>query len=289
MFWRAARGFLAVGCVCYARAVNDSANDPVIERLIALVRRELAADDVRVLDVAVAEPEAPNALVTTLPGGRHLVASFVVVPPDRAALARRLDILAHTFATSLEHLPSSGRAPVSLPDELRALAARAVAVDALVIDARSPVLWASALAREAPPRADLSRRQLIDPDTLAAENTEVVFAIERSAAEGARRLEAGDRAIERARALAETAQVNRGHHLRHVESTEEHGLYVVSFLGIYLLVLAFDGPFDELRAERSASEALPLIERLVEALPPHDPEPEPIGSVGSVVSFRRRR
>ncbi|HQY64464.1 MAG: hypothetical protein IPF92_29420 [Myxococcales bacterium] len=281
--------------------MNESANDPVIERLIALVRRELGADDVRVLDVAAAEPEAPNALVTTLPDGRHLVASFVVVPHDRAALARRLDMLASTFAASLEHLPATGgRAPVSLPDELRALATRSAALDVLVIDARSPVVWASALARESAPRADLSRRQLIDPDTLAADNTDVVFAIERSAArergaagldpsEDTRRLEVGGRAVDRARLLAETAQVNRGHHLRHVESTEEHGLYVVSFLGIYLLVLAFDGPFDELRAERSASEALPVIERLVEVLPPHDPEPEPMGGVGSVISFRRRR
>lgn len=270
--------------------MNDSANDPGMERLIALVRRELAADDVRVLDVAAAEPEAPNALVTALPGGRHLVATFVVVPPDREAMARRLDILARTFAASLDHLPSTGaRAHVSLPEELRGLAERAAAVDALVIDARSPVLWASALERQPAPRADLSRRQLIDPDTLAAENTDVAFAIERSVADGARRLEAGDRAIEKARAVAETAQVRRGHHLRHVESTDDHGLYVVSFLGIYLLVLAFDGPFDELRAERSAVEVLPLIERLVEALPPQDPEPEPMGSVGSVVSFRRRR
>jgi hypothetical protein len=44
--------------------------------------------------------------------------------------------------------------------------------------------------------------------------------------------------------------------------------------------------FDELRAERATHEALPRIERLVAALPPLDPEPQPMGGV---IAFRRQR
>jgi hypothetical protein len=60
----------------------------------------------------------------------------------------------------------------------------------------------------------------------------------------------------------------------------------LSFSGIYLLCLVFDAPFDELRAERAAHESLARIERLVLALPPLDPEPQPMGGV---ISFRKRR
>ena len=61
---------------------------------------------------------------------------------------------------------------------------------------------------------------------------------------------------------------------------------VLSFSGIYLLAVIFEGQFDELRAERAMQESLPRIERLVLALPPLDPGPEPMGGV---VAFRRRR
>jgi hypothetical protein len=59
-----------------------------------------------------------------------------------------------------------------------------------------------------------------------------------------------------------------------------------SFAGIYLLVLIFDAPFDELRAERAVLDALGRIERLVLALPPHDPDPT---EGAGVVAMRRRR
>lgn len=79
--------------------------------------------------------------------------------------------------------------------------------------------------------------------------------------------------------------LHKGKHLRHV-SREGAYYLVLSFSSIYLLCVVFDGEFDELRAERAAQESLPRIERLVLALPPLDPDPQP---VGGVAALRRRR
>lgn len=79
--------------------------------------------------------------------------------------------------------------------------------------------------------------------------------------------------------------LHKGKHLRHVSRDGAYYL-VLSFSSIYLLCVIFDGEFDELRAERAAQESLPRIERLVLALPPLDPDPQP---VGGVAALRRRR
>jgi hypothetical protein len=76
--------------------------------------------------------------------------------------------------------------------------------------------------------------------------------------------------------------------LRHV-SREGSSYLVLSFSSIYLLCMVFDGDFDELRAERAAHESLPRIERLVQALPPLDPDPQPMGEVVALRRPRQRR
>src|SRR5262249_22129216 len=87
------------------------------------------------------------------------------------------------------------------------------------------------------------------------------------------------RAIALVRALPALDGLHKGRHLRHVERSTSH-LLALSFSGIYILCLVFDGDFDELRAERAAGDALPRIERLVQALPPLDPNPpQPMGGV----------
>jgi|GEM_PF-439790 len=93
--------------------------------------------------------------------------------------------------------------------------------------------------------------------------------------------------VERVRALPALELVRKGRHVRHVERGDAWAL-VLSFSSIYLLCFVFDGEFDELRAERAAHEALPRIERLVEALPPLTPGPRPI-PLGNAVAVRKTR
>jgi hypothetical protein len=96
------------------------------------------------------------------------------------------------------------------------------------------------------------------------------------------------RAIGLIRGLPSLDLLHKGRHLRHVSRDESYYL-VLSFSSIYLLCMIFDGDFDELRAERAAQESLPRIERLVLALPPLDPDPQPMGGVVALRRPRARR
>ena len=299
----------------------------VFERFVMLAKRELQADDVRMLALGEATPEADNVLVTRLSDGRHVVASFNEAPKDREALARRLSMLANTFAEALASPPSERtrvRPPVatSLHEELKALAARARATDVVVIDTDSPVVWGCAsvparprarnelLLREVsdrelasrveddsgplqdvspePPRAaesttDMAGRALGSTPPAPAESSAVV-----SDEHQPEESEATRRAVAAVRRLPALDALHKGRHLRHVERDGSFYL-AMSFSGIYILLLVFDGEFDELRAERAASDALPRIERLVLALPPLDPDPpQPMGGVVALRSRRRR-
>lgn len=312
----------------------DVHDDSVFERFLSLAKRELAAEDVLLLGEGETTPEAPNAIVARLPDGRHVVASFEAEPKDREALQRRLSILADTFSEALSTPPSErtrSRPPIqiSLHEELSALALRAQAVDVIVIDVDSPVVWGSAAVRGKPrARTDFVLREVSDheltakigPASSAAglpadlesgrevsrESREDVLSVPRldrvvptplessrmaseidpreADEDVAREPEATRLAIASVRRL-DLDTLHKGRHLRHVERDSAFYL-ALSFSGIYLLVLVFDGEFDELRAERAAQESMARIERLVLALPPLDPGPEPMGGV---IAFRARR
>jgi hypothetical protein len=294
-----------------------SDESPVFERFVLLAKRELQADDVRLLALGEATPEAENVLVSRLPDGRHVVASFAEPPKDRDALERRLAILANTFSDALASPPSERHrtrppASSSLHEELKALAARARARDVVVIDTDSPVVWGRASAPSRP-RArnelilrDVSDRELasqVDDESgplqdvgaspphvegipIPAESTPIVTGVveERLPPEDA----VVRAAIAAVRRLPALDGLHKGRHLRHVERDQSFFL-AMSFSGIYILCLVFDGEFDELRAERAAVEALPRVERLVQALPPLDPEPpQPMGGVVALRGRRRR-
>jgi hypothetical protein len=273
--------------------------DPSMERLIALVQRELKADSVRVLPAGADEAEADNVLFASLPDGRLLAVAFATPPPSKEALVRRLTMLTATFAQSLSEGPrsSSSRLPVSgsLHQELRALAARARAVDAAVIDAQSPVVWGAGSAERdsgAPPRValvDVSSARLVEEADLSGdanrddhprEGTEDPLpSLERVRA-------LTETAIERVREIPGLGALRRGGHVAETLRGGDFVALVRSFASIYVLVLVFDAPFDEVRAERAIEDGLPRIERLVLALPPLDPKPAPMAGA---ISIRRGR
>jgi hypothetical protein len=307
--------------------------DSAFDRLAALVRRELGASDVRLLDRAETPPNASNVVHHRLDDARTVVATFESEQTDVDAVRRRLAMLVDTFAESLAD-PAGERfraarhsVSSSLFEELRALAVRAQSLDVVVVDADSPIVWGSSRGGVLPsgppvPLADVSRPRLVQKDDGSAPEMvgEKLVAAEHLATESAPAVgEAStdkqdveavanpdgsqvslmavpkaeddllvEEAVSAVRKLAETEHVHKGRTLRHVHRDQERGLgyLTLSFSGIYLLVLVYRGTFDELRAERAAHEALPRIERLVLALPPFDPEPQP---QGQVVSLRRRR
>jgi hypothetical protein len=250
-----------------------------LDRFLALVRRELGADDAHVLEPEDATPEDACALYGRLADGRAVAARFTQPPVDREAKQRRLEMLASTFDTLIEEAVhgKKSRPPVthSLHDELLALCARAAAVNAIVIDAHSPVVWAAAHAEGVvaqPPLAS-SPRVAESPANEDGGGEPRMATLSR-------------RAVHAVRGLPDLAALRKGKHVRHVERSGDAPRIAHSFAGIYLLVLAFDGAFDELRAERSILEALPRVERLVLALPPLDPSP----STGAgVIALRRPR
>jgi hypothetical protein len=245
------------------------------DRLLALVCRELGATDARVLprDEAEAGSVEANepALRCALADGRWLVARFAQEPPDRATKQRRLEMLASTFGDVVEETPSRPRSrpPVSrtLMEELQGLCGRAAAANAVVVDAHSPVVWGAAEPTGLGP--------------MPGDDQDSPDAPDKAAPPGPSRA-----AIEAVRGLSALSTLRKGKHVRHVERGGDAPFLAHSLAGIYLLVVVFDGPFDELSAERAVAESLPRVEQLVLALPPLDPTP---GTGAGVMAIRRRR
>ncbi|HEY3817049.1 MAG TPA: hypothetical protein VGL81_07760 [Polyangiaceae bacterium] len=253
-----------------------------LERFLALVRRELGAEDARVLEADVeAPPEGDLCMICRMGDGRIVVATFTAPPADREAKQRRLEILTSAFDAAFEE-PAHGRrarAPVmsTLHDELSALCARAAALNVIVIDANSPVVWGAAHPEGVvaqPPLASSPRMA----ETPANDEGE----------RGGGMAVASRRAVLAARALPDIAALRKGKHVRSVARDAEVPFVAHSFASIYLLVVVYDQPFDELRAERAIVDSLPRIERLVLALPPLDPPP-PFEGAGAVALRRSRR
>jgi hypothetical protein len=310
-----------------------------LDEFLTIVRRDLEAEDACILAPGEEAPEGGTVAQRQLPGDHRLLVRFDAPPTDLDAKLRRLDMLVASFQTMLTAKltatsvtrPSPAR---SLHDELAALVTRAGAVDALVIDARSPVVWGAAaeeLAEEeaedarpvAPPSLvkPLSPPSLVEaplsfgdessdesPSPSPAELRERIHLVRTSIPPmGLRRIterksgvarihvvpdpepsardSVSERAIRAVRALPEMPTLHKGGHIHHSESEPDFGYVARSFAGIYVLVVVFREPFDELRAKRATLHALPIIERLVLALPPRDPVP----TSGAVALARRRR
>jgi hypothetical protein len=206
-----------------------------------------------------------------------VVIRFEAKVEDREVKLRRLEMLVNTFSSALD-VPAPARhssrppAAAALQDELRALRSRAAAANVVVIDANSPVVWGAAepegLATDWSTGTGAERPVVPGPG-----NDTVVLVISRAA-------------IDLLRGVRDVASSRKGKHVRHIERGGVVPLLAHSFAGIYWLLLVFDAPFDELRAERAMLESLPRVERLVMALPPMDPSPE--AGARAMVRPRRR-
>ena len=273
-----------------------------LARFLELVAREMDTADVR------AEPRgtvssASNVLVVPLGESSEVVVRFAEVPPDVDARQRRLEMLASAFASAVVvggKRPQIGRR--SLRHELEVLAQRAGAIDAVVIDAHSPIVWgavagpvATAKTNVIPlnpeARARVERIHDSHRDLMAAFGEDKEDVEEERAATPAPVAPSPltTRAVAEIRALPSTAMLHRGRHLAHNRRDEGYGVVARSFAAIYVLILVFDKAFDMIRAERALREGLPIVERLVLALPPFDPEPAPTAGVIALRRPRRRR
>jgi hypothetical protein len=276
------------------------ASDP-LERLIGLVRRELGAVDARVLEGAPPDEAAPNVIYGALSDGRTLAVAFASTPRGREALVRRLEMLIQTFAQSIEDEPEAqSREPRTsatalLRAELRIVVERALAVDAAVIDANSPVVWGSAQELRVE-RADLETVQLGDVSRhqlVGGGHTEATDPFGDEDTPRPPKAEAGAlgltmRAVREIRALSALSELPKGRHFAHTVREPDFGFVARSFAGIYVLLVVYDAPFDEIRVERTIGDELPQIERLVLALPPLDPKPAPNAAVMTMRRPRRR-
>ncbi|MDI1447534.1 hypothetical protein [Polyangium sp. 6x1] len=302
------------------------------QRLATILERELDAASVQIVPSGAdrsADGEG-TTLRWDLGRGRELVVTFAAPIVDRADKEARLATLIESFADLFgevaAEVPRSRPEPAeALRAELSALAGRAGALGALVIDAASPVVWG---ASEAPTGTDdpaaearvaetfarahaagiswvaLVRRpgslsipppssDRKEPEEPAARRFRVVPPVDELAPLSAedreaigRRVQLTRAAITRVRKNPTLAELHRGEHLHEAVLEEGLGYLARSFATIYVLVLVYPGPFDELGAERAVTRVLPAIERLVVALPPDD---APTHGRGAVVALRRRR
>lgn len=219
----------------------------------------------------------------------------------------------------------------ALTASLADLAARAGGADAVVIDMTSPVVWGTSDAAHGPGEdvdaalrvaalderargagvdlvpllralsagegelgAALSKTPGLSPG-MAAELGRELRAMRRRAGERGRDTAGWHRYLLESRAVAHARKLVAASahpaHLHESAHEEGFGLLARAFANIYLLVIAFDGPFSELHAEAATLHALPRIERLVLSLPP---APAPVDSGGpdrraaQVVALRPR-
>jgi hypothetical protein len=269
-------------------------------RSLNIIRQELAARDVRG-EIGGDGNDDERSLSLTLAQGWRIVARFENTIENREQLGNRLTQLCQSLFESHKlpepPRPPKGSARTHLDVVLRNLAERAGALRAVVLDARSPVLWGLSERvledEDVPFSLDLADAagvlrelgtgwdEILAPSraTLAGyahgKGTEAVEIL----LEAARGVE--DRTPTALRQLVLTACAIAA--LRDDESGEEPNrraavvpgrpFWARSFASIYWLLLIFDGPYSELHAEAALLHLLPTVEQLVTALPPLEPPP----------------
>jgi len=287
-------------------------SDQALLRLLELVREKLGALDARV-EIGGQPPSDDRQLWIELPGGRRVVVLFGEPVDQAARKLEQLETILGSFAGiaqgRVEGAEQASLVSVraALDDELGRLSTRAGAIQAVVVDAGSPVLWGSSHGGEpvveVDPKLLRRRAQLfeeaeqegLDVATLLARgpvdstdrgawptinavaglDAELSRLHQRHAAFDAaawKRFVLTSRAVAAVRQHVPRAPATAGP-LRATMQGRGLGYFVRSFGGIYFLVLVYEGPFSELRTQRAVGQVLARIERLVLKLPPVDPRP----------------
>ena len=219
---------------------------PALHAFLEMLQRELGADDAYV-QLGGKAVDADGRFFHRIGEGSHLVVAFTQPPADDAALRERLSVLSDAFQKTLESAVADADRPRHsvdysrrrLDEELSGLSERAGAVRAFVFDLDSPVVWgASSLPEPGDPNA---------PSLL-------------------------ERAMHELRQRRD--ELTQAHH-HTLRMTVADGVEVLvrPFAGLYVLALLFTGPLSEPIALGAILHAVGLIEKLVMALPPIDPEP----------------
>lgn len=277
-----------------------SGSNQSLLRFLALIERELDAHEAR-LELS-AHPPAPHLVSVPWQNGFRVVVA-IDESRDRDEATKHLEALVESFASFASPTLAIGKEPAdaasqSLEDALDLLLHRARAESVWVIDDASPVVWASTIES----KVDVGRAQVIA--RLARTAEELGLTLRELASLGpelrARLASAG---IEPARAASTEAELAELRSAPWAEALEPRWVramraiasvradvldpaaptFVRGFANVYRLVLVFDGPHSELHAEAATLRALPVIEKLVLALPPRDPI-----ATGAKVSVLRR-
>ena len=301
-----------------------------LRRLAEIVRRELGAKNARIEiggdppdDPAALWRELPAGFRVVA-----LFEGPPADPAEKLARLNALVDSFSTVASEAAAARPAIRVPVihALAVALADLAASAGGVGAAVIDVTSPMVWGSsdtsrseaedveaalsAAALDERARAagvDAAAMLALDPGALgpalagseagvalAADLGRLLRVIQQRAPARGRDAAGWRRHLLIARAIASARRLivspPQPGHLRASGSEEGFGFLARDFATIYVLLVAFDGPFVGLHAEGALVHALPRIERLVLALPP---APPPTGGAeakaGRVVSLALRR
>ncbi|HVJ14160.1 MAG TPA: hypothetical protein VM686_01910 [Polyangiaceae bacterium] len=217
-------------------------------RFLELVQRELAAEDAW-LQLGGAEPSDERLIWQAIGGGStRVVLRFAEAQADRSGLGSRLSALCTTFRTTIDEAASASAAPATpvdtarqrLDEELGALAQRAGASRAFVFDLDSPVIWGASIVQ-------------------GSVGTAANQVLERAV-------------VELREQRADELRRAHGHTVRLTLDSGEEAL-ARPFASIYVLTLLFSDPVSEPIALGAMLHAVGVIERLVLALPPVDPDP----------------
>jgi hypothetical protein len=285
-------------------------------RFLELLQAELGADDARA-ELGGQDPTDPRLLFTLIPGGFRVVAIYAEPPSEREHKQHKLEELSRGFGHTLSQgsVPAPPPSPADtaqkrLDTALEALRTRTGAVEVVIVDRQSPVLWGAAdpsrheddvseltqigdaLHALLESGVDLDAICALEPADLESRLRDLAVESGPAALLGRAVQEHDDTALRHylltalsiARAIKESGA---SHAVRFTHHSVQFGYMVRAFANIYLMVLVFEGAFSELYVESAAIHALPAIEQLMLALPPR--EPPPAAGRGRVIRMRKRR